>query len=66
MYHVEHDGEEIRLMGTEEQVQTAKGLIEDFVSQKTSGLPCLKNSFYAILLSFHMSQCIERLLFLAL
>ena len=31
--------QEVRLMGTEEQVKTAKRLIEDFVSQH-SGLSC--------------------------
>ena len=33
--------QEVRLMGTEEQVKTAKRLIEDFVSQQTSGLSWL-------------------------
>ena len=36
-------------MGTEEQVETAKGLIENFVSQM-SGLSCLKHSNFAILI----------------
>ena len=29
---------EVQLLGTKEQVQIAKGLIEKFVSQQTSGL----------------------------
>ena len=41
--------QEVRLMGTEEQVETAKGLIENFVSQM-SGLSCLKHSNFAILI----------------
>ena len=39
-------------MGTEEQIQTAKGLIEEFLSQQTSGLSCLQYSIFAILISF--------------
>ena len=35
------DTAEVRLTGTEEQVQTAKGLIEDFVNEETSGLSYL-------------------------
>ena len=46
------DEPEVQLMGTEEQVQTAKGLIEDFVRQ-TSGLSCLLYFILNILLSLN-------------
>ena len=53
------EAQEVQLMGTEEQVKTAKRLIEDFVSQH-SGLSWLLYSFFAILHSFdsmHSKMC---------
>ena len=39
-------------MGTEEHVQTAKVLIEEFISQQMSGLSCLKHYLFYIFFSF--------------